>query len=108
MATNDQTNKQTRERTHERGRIELMHIPPRSPDLNPIERYWAWLRKRLRYKDLADLRAGRPLLNKFAMKARVKALVRTRDSKKVAKRHFLSFRKTCALVAQSKGAHSGK
>ena len=35
-----------------------------SPDLNPIEKFWAWLRNRLRQRDLEDLQAGRPALGK--------------------------------------------
>eukprot|EP00973_Karenia_brevis_P010091 1366415-Karenia_brevis.AAC.1 len=53
-----------------RHKIELLHIPPRSPDLNPIERFWGWLRRELRLKDFQDLRAGRPTLGKTALKAR--------------------------------------
>jgi len=26
----------------------LLFLPPYSPDLNPIEKYWAWLKKKLR------------------------------------------------------------
>ena len=25
-----------------------MFLPPYSPDLNPIEHYWAWLKKKIR------------------------------------------------------------
>jgi len=28
---------------------EVMFLPPYSPDLNPIEKFWAWLKKRLRF-----------------------------------------------------------
>jgi transposase len=30
-----------------RGRLELMYLPPYSPDLNPIERVWWFMRKRI-------------------------------------------------------------
>ena len=95
-------------KAHARQRITLMHIPPRSPDLNPVEMYWAWVRKQLRAKELADMHAKRPPLNKFAMKARVHALLRTAAAKRAAQRHFWSFRKTCAIVQKKKGAASGK
>ena len=34
--------------------IELWQIPPRSPDLNPIEKFWGWLKRELRRRDLKD------------------------------------------------------
>ena len=27
---------------------EILFLPPYSPDLNPIEKYWAWLKRQLR------------------------------------------------------------
>ena len=54
------------------------------------------------------MRAKRPPINKFAMKARVKALLKTRAAKSAAKRYFFSFRKTCVIVDKFKGAASGK
>jgi transposase len=27
----------------------LLYLPPYSPDLNPIEHYWAWLKNKLSY-----------------------------------------------------------
>ena len=41
--------------------IQLWDVPPKSPDLNPIEMFWGWIRKKLRSMDLADLRTKRPL-----------------------------------------------
>ena len=52
--------------------LKLRHIPSRSPDLNPVERFWGWTRKRLRAMDLADLNKKRPPIGKTALKARVK------------------------------------
>ena len=85
----------------------LWHIPPRSPDLNPVERFWAWVRRQLRDMDLADLRAKRPPIKKFGLKHRVRALMRTERAKEVAKNHVMSLRKTCALVKRKRGAASG-
>ncbi|MDR1890856.1 MAG: transposase [Puniceicoccales bacterium] len=28
---------------------QLLYLPPYSPDLNPIEHYWAWLKNKLSY-----------------------------------------------------------
>ena len=34
--------------------ITLWSIPARLPDLNPIERFWGWLRREMRWRDLND------------------------------------------------------
>ena len=54
--------------------ITLWSVPPKSPDLNPVEMFWGWLRKKLRSMDLEDLRKKRRLLDKTAYVARVKGL----------------------------------
>lgn len=92
---------------HSRASVTLVRIPPRSPDLNPVERYWAWVRKRLQELDLADLRANRKVLGRLALKARVRALLRTRKAKLIAKRTLLSLRDVCSEVQRKKGAASG-
>ena len=89
-----------------RAKVELWHIPPRSPDLNPVERFWGWLRKRLRAMDLADLKAGRQPVKKAGLKVRVRALLQSPKAKEVAKNHFLSLHKTCADVKKKRGAAS--
>ena len=91
---------------HDKAAVELWHIPPRSPDLNPVERFWGWLRKRLRAMDLADLRAGRKAVKKTALKARVRNLLKTQKAKQVAKSFVLSLPKTRAEVKKRKGAAS--
>ena len=47
-------------------KIELLKLPSKSPDLNPVEKMWGWARKKLRRMDLADLKARRPVLAKIA------------------------------------------
>ena len=89
---------------HRRARVDLWHIPPRSPDLNPVEKYWAWLRSRLRAMDVADLKAKRPPIKKTALKARVRALLQTEGAKRVAINTFKTLRKTCAEVIEKRGA----
>lgn len=39
---------------YRKDKVRLWQIPPKSPDLNPIERFWSYLRRRLRRLDLAD------------------------------------------------------
>ena len=52
--------------------IALWSVPPKSPDLNPVEMFWGWLRKKRRPMDLEDLRKKRQPLGKTAYAARVK------------------------------------
>ena len=91
---------------HVRARVELWQVPPRSPDLNPVEKFWSWLRRRLRAMDLADLKGKRPAVQKMALKQRVRRLCATQRAKAVAQATFLSLRKTCAEVKKKRGAAS--
>ena len=89
---------------HRRVGVSLWHIPARSPDLNPVERFWGWVRKQLRAMDLADLKAKRPPVQKTALKARLRALLSTQKAKRVAQSHVRSLRKTCEEVLRKRGA----
>ena len=79
-------------------------MPPRSPDLNPIERYWAWLRRKLRLMDLQDLHLRRPRLGKTAYKARIRAVCKSPKSQDVAAACFKGLRKVCREVVRKRGA----
>ena len=48
----------------QRHSISLWKIPPRSPDLNPVEKFWSWLRRELRRRDLQDYRQKKACLTK--------------------------------------------
>ena len=86
--------------------VTLWHIPPRSPDLNPAEKYWGWLRKRLRAMDLADLLAKRSPVNRVGLERRVRSLMRSAASKRVARAYCRGLKKVCREVAASGGAAS--
>ena len=88
--------------------IKLWFVPPRSPDLNPVEKYWAWLRRELRQMDLRDLNAKRAVPTKGAIQRRVRNLMKTQKSQRVESSIARGFRKTCQKVIKVKGAHSGK
>ncbi|CAE8587989.1 unnamed protein product [Polarella glacialis] len=75
---------QVSQAAHKAQGISLWSVPPRSPDLNPVEKFWAWLRRTLRQKDWADLRAGRKALDKKAYQARVRSTCRTKRAQAVA------------------------
>ena len=88
--------------------ITLWRNPPRSPDLNPVERFWAWLRSELRRRDLEDLRAKRRPLGRTAYRQRLRAVMNSPKAQLKAKNIYASFKKVCKIVIKRKGAHSGK
>ena len=85
--------------------LKMWHIPPRSPDLNPVERFWGWLRQQLRHKDLADLRKKRPPLGKTAYLVRVRRFLKTKkaQTKAAAFASSSSFKRVCAEVERKRG-----
>ena len=91
-------------RAMKRAGITLRHIPPRSPDLNPVEKFWGWLKKQLRLRDLKDLKAGRAVPTKAAYRARVGEICRTKKARTVAKNFCFGLRKVCKNVIKNKGA----
>lgn len=89
---------------HLRRNISLWQIPAKSPDLNPVERYWSWLRRRLRDMDLDDLVKGKPPATKAQYKARIRGITQTEKSKTVARNLIRGLRKICQTVADGGGA----
>ena len=89
---------------HRRRNIELLQIPARSPDLNPVEKFWSWVRRQVRDQNLADLREGRPPVTKQALKRRIRALLRSNAAREVAKKTFKGLRNVCRQVIAKKGA----
>ena len=92
---------------YKKKKLQLLNIPARSPDFNPIESFWGWLRQAMRRRDLEDMRAKRPALGKTAWTCRLRRLLKTQKAQSVAKRKFQNFKKVCKVVYQKKGAHSG-
>ena len=88
--------------------VHLWHIPPRSPDLNPVERYWAYLRKRLRAMDLKDMADKRAPVGRSELKRRVQTVVKSKTSMVICKRMLRSLLQTARLVIKKKGAASGR
>ena len=78
-------------------------MPAKSPDLNPVEKYWAWLRRRLRKKDLEDLDAGRDVLRKAAYQERVRGIIDTKASQTAAGNIAKGLRKVCKEVVEGGG-----
>ena len=87
--------------------IQLLNIPPRSPDFNPIESFWGWLRQAMRRRNLEDMRDKRPALGKTAWMCRLKRSLKTQKAQTVAKHKFQNLKKACKVVYKKNGAHSG-
>ena len=83
------------------------HILARSPDLNPIEKYWAWLRKQLLEADLEDLRKKRDVPTKQEYKKRVLRICQTKAAKTVARNTLAGLKNVCKKVLKKKGGASG-
>ena len=79
-----------------------------SCDSDVSEKFWAWLRSRLRAMDLRDAVAKRSVLCKTAYRARVRRLCQTKKAQKVAGNHARALKGVCRIILQKKGAHSGK
>ena len=84
--------------------IKLWDVPAKSPDLNPVEMFWGWLRRKLRRMDLEDLRKKRRALSKPEYTARIKRVIQTNRAQEVAKSFAKRFRKTCRQVSDRGGA----
>ncbi|CAE7459439.1 unnamed protein product, partial [Symbiodinium sp. CCMP2456] len=75
--------------------VRIWRMPASSPDLNPVEKMWAWLRRKIRALDCEDLRKKRPPIGKTAFKARVRNILASKTAQTVAARIAVGFRKTC-------------
>ena len=91
---------------HRKVKVKLWQIPAKSPDLNPIDFFWAWMRRELRARDFADLRAKRPVLGKMAYKQRVVNVLRSAKAQRHAAACVRGLRKVCREVSLKGGAAS--
>ena len=90
-------------RAYRRPRIALLHIPPKSPDLNPVEKFWGWVRKQVHIMDLADLRAGRPVPSKKDYQLRLKRLLRSQRAQQVARNFYGNLVTVSKRIVKRKG-----
>jgi hypothetical protein len=90
-------------KAHKAAKVVLWKIPAKSPDLNPVEKFWAWLGKKLRSMDLADAVAKRPVLSKVAYRERVRRVVKSKKAQEAASNIALGLRKVCREVVAKKG-----
>ena len=87
-------------------KVRVWKILAKSPDLNPIERFWSWLRRELRSRDLADLKAGRPVPGKLAYMQRMRNILRSARSQANAAACARGLHRVCKEVVSKKGAAS--
>ena len=93
-------------REHEKANATLWDIPPKSPDLNPVELFWAWTRAALARMDLRDLQQNKAAITKNNFKVRVQSLFRTKKAQRVAASCARNLRKVCQEVQKVGGAAS--
>ena len=93
---------------YRQGKTRLWQIPPKSRDLDPVERFWVWWRRAWTLMELADLAKKRPVPGKFAYKERVKRLLKSPWAQKAAKNIFMPLRKTALDVRRRKGGASSR
>jgi transposase len=91
---------------HTRANITLMKIPPKSPDFNPIEKFWAWVRRRLLLLDLRDLAKKRLAASRTLYKARLIRIMKSKKAQEVAGNCVRGLRKVALEVKKKKGAAS--
>ena len=88
---------------HKKAKVRLWQIPPKSPDLNPVEKFWAWLRKKLGKMDLDDLVNDRPVPGPTAYQERARRVLKSPKAQQVAKNIFRGFRKTALDIKNRRG-----
>jgi hypothetical protein len=87
--------------------VKLWKMPAKSPDLNPAERCWSWLRRKLRLMDLDDAVKKRPVLGKTAYRARVRSVVKSKKAQSVGAAQAKLMKRVCREVVRKKGAATG-
>ena len=78
-----------------------------SLDLNPVEKFWGWVRKRLLELDLENLNKKRCIPSKQQYKKRVLQICNSKAAKTVANNYLLGLRNVCEKVLKKKGYASG-
>ena len=68
------------------------HIASKSPDLNPVEKFWGWARKRLHKMDLVDISAGRVVPGQTAYKERIRRLLASPIAQQKARNFYGNLR----------------
>ena len=89
---------------YRRKNIQIIKLPPKSLDLNPVEKMWGWARKKLRKRDLADLSSVRRTLGKTAYRQHVRSFLSSSATQQVATRFYKHLHKTAIKVSEARGS----
>ena len=79
-------------------------VPAKSPDLDPVETFWPWLRKKINSSDHEGLRKKRRRSRRTARAARAKKVLRSVKAQTAAKNVAGRFRAPCKEVVDRDGA----
>ena len=72
--------------------------------MNPVEKFWSWLRRELRRRDLEDYKNKRQPLTKAQYVNRVKQVLQTQRVQEKAANIAAGFRKICKQISDKSGA----
>ena len=95
-------------KAHKQAHVKLLRIPPKAPDLNPVGRFWSWVRRGLARMDLDDLVKERPVPGKVAYKERARRLLKSPKAQTVASNMYYGLQKTARAVKKRGGKASTK
>ena len=84
-------------------RITWWHVPPKSPGINPVEKFGGRLRRELWRLDLGDLREGRPAMTKALYRQRVRYLCESQRAQRATGAFAKSLRAVCREVVRERG-----
>ena len=95
-------------KAHKQAHVKLLRIPAKSLDLNPVGRFWSWVRRALARMDLDDLVKERPVPGKVAYKERARRLLKSPKAQTVASNMYYGLQKTSRAVKKRGGKASTK
>ena len=90
-------------KAYRKPRITLVHIPAKSPDLNPVGESWGWARTQMHKMDLEDFSAGRPVPSPAAYKERLRCLLSSAEAQQKARNFYGNLRTVAAKIVRAKG-----
>ena len=86
--------------------ITWWHVPPKSPGINPVEKFGGWLRRELWRLDLGDLSEGHPATTKALHRQRARYLCESQRAQRVAGAFAKNLRAVCTEVVRERGARA--